>query len=141
MANPTQIIPTKVSSSQAWMQWHKAMKGRYGKKEANILFVKAWDLRAGKGTDASTGELREYLKDNDVVLDTTTMEDVTDSVSSGLDFVGDFFTVGKYMTFAVGFIVVGGLAILIFNIVKNPIKSAQAASNFTPAGRTANLLK
>lgn len=141
MENPTKIIPNKQSSSQSWIQWHKAMKSRYGKKQANALFVKAWDMRAGTGSSASTNELREYMKSNDVVLDTTSFEDVIDTTNTGLDFIGDFFTLGKYMTIGVGVIVVGGLGLLIYNIAKNPIKSASTAANFTPTGRAAKLLK
>jgi hypothetical protein len=98
-------------------------------------------MRAGRGSSASTNELREYMKSNGVVLDTTTFEDVNDSINTGLDFMGDVFTVGKYMTLAVGVIVVGGLGLLIYNIVKDPIKSASTAANFTPTGRAAKLLK
>lgn len=141
MENPTKIIPNKQSSSQAWIQWHKALRARYGKKQANALFVKAWDMRAGKGTSASTNELREYMKSYGVVLDTTTMEDVVDTTNSGLDFMGDVFTVGKYMTLAVGLIVVGGLGLLVYNIAKQPLKAASTAANFTPTGRAAKLLK
>jgi len=141
MENPTKIIPNKQSSSATWIQWHKAMKSRYGKKQANALFVKAWDLRGGAGTPASTIELRDYMRSNDVVLDTTTFEDVIDTTNAGLDAVGDFFTMGKYFTIAVGVIVVGGLGLLVYNVVKNPNKSASMAANFTPAGRTMKMLK
>jgi len=139
--NPTKIIPTRTSSSSAWIEWHKTMKSRYGKKQANILFVKAWDKRAGAGTSASTNELREYMRKQGVTLDTSTLESVADTVSSGLDGIGDFFTVGKYMVLGVGVILVGGLGILVFNLVKNPIKTASTAANFTPIGRTTKLLK
>ena len=140
-ANTIELIPTKQTSSAGWVSWHKALKTRYGLKAANTLFMKAWDLRAGTGSDASTNELRTYMKDNGVIIDTTTLEDVVDSTSSGLDFMGDFFTVGKYMTLAVGLIVVGGLGLLVFNIVESPLKSAGAAANFTPAGRATKLLR
>jgi len=139
--NPTQIIPTKSSSSQSWIQWHKAMKSRYGKKDANALFVKAWDLRGGAGSDASTNELRVYMKDNGVVLDTTSIEDIVDTTQSGLDGLGSFFTMGKYATIAVGVIVVGGLAMLVYNIAKQPVKAISTAANFTPVGRAGKVTK
>jgi len=139
--NPTLIIPSRNSSSQAWVQWHKSMKSRYGKKQANILFVKGWDNRAGAGTAASTNELREYMEKQGVNLDTMLYEDVTDNISSGLDAVGDFFTMGKYFAIGLGVIVLGGAVILVFNIVKNPMKSVSTAANFTPIGRASKLLK
>lgn len=135
MADPTKIIPTKQSSSQAWIQWHKAMKNRYGKKQANTLFVKAWDMRGGAGSSASTNELREYMKDNDVVLDTTTIENIVDTTSTGLDALGDVFTTGKYLFLGLGVIVVGGLAMLVYNVAKNPAKSVATAAQFHPATR------
>ena len=141
MANPIQLIPNMQSSSQAWIQWHKAMKSRYGLKEANTLFVKAWDLRGGAGSSASTNELRTYMKDNGVTLDTTSIEDVVDTTQSGLDSLGNMFTMGKYVAIGVGVIVLGGAALLVFNIAKQPIKAASAAANFTPVGRTAKILK
>src|SRR3989304_7825161 len=121
MTDPTKTIPNRQSSSASWIKWHETMKSRYGKKEANTLFLKAWDKRGGAGSSASTNELREYMKDNDVVLDTTTLESITDTASKGLDGIGDFFTMGKYVAIAVGVIIVGGLGMLIFNIAKQPI--------------------
>ena len=132
MADPTKIIPTKTSASQSWIEWHRAMRGRYGKKQANILFVKAWELRGGAGTSASTNELRQYMADNDVVLDTTTMESVTDTAYAGLDSVGDFFTMGKYVTIALGVIVIGGLGMMVYNIAKQPLKAGGEASKLNP---------
>jgi len=133
MVNPTKIIPNKQSSSQAWIDWHKSMKNRYGKKQANSLFIKAWDIRGGAGSKGSTNELREYMKGNDVVLDTTAMEDVLDTTSSGLDWIGDSLSMGKYFGIAIGVIVIGGAGMLIYNIAKDPIKAASAASNLHPA--------
>jgi len=141
MTDPTKIVPNQQSSSQSWIQWHKAMKSRYGLKEANLLFVKAWDKRGGAGSKGSTNELREYMRDNDVKLDTTGLEDVLDTGSSVLDTIGGAFTAGRYISLAIGVIVLGGAAMLIFNIAKQPIKAAGAASNLMPMGKAAKLLK
>lgn len=141
MTDPTKIIPNKQSSSQTWIQWHKAMKSRYGKKEANLLFTKAWDMRGGAGSSASTNELRTYMQENGVKLDTSTMESITDTTYEGLDSVGDFFTMGKYIGIAVGVIVLGGAAMLIFNIAKQPIQSAKAIGSLHPVGKASKMLK
>ena len=53
------------------------------------------------------------------------------------DNLGDLLNVGKYIVYAVAGIAVIGTGILVFQIVKNPIKSAQAAAAFTPAGGVA----
>ncbi len=136
MTTPLQLIPTQQSSSQAWIEWHKAMKSRYGLKEANILFVKAWDKRAGAGSSASTNELRTYMLDNKITLDTSTLESLTDAGYSTLDSIGGIFTMGKYAAaIAVGVIVLGGVAMLVFNIAKQPVKAIGSAAKFTPVGK------
>ena len=129
MTRPSDIIPNKQSSSQAWIQWHKAMKSMLGKKEANKLFVKAWDKRGGAGSKGSSNELRTYMKDNGVTLDTTTLESIEDTTSRGLDWVGDNLSMGRYLGIAVGVIVLGGAAMLIFNVAKQPIKAVSAVSS------------
>lgn len=141
MANPVKNIPTKNSSSQAWIQWHKSLKSRYGKKEANAIFIKAWDLRGGAGSPASSIELRNYMEDNGVKLDTTSMEDALDSASGAIDWIGDGLSMGRYFGIALGVIVVGGLGMLIYNIAKQPIKAAGAASNLIPASKVGKMLK
>ncbi len=124
MVNPTKIIPNKSSSAAAWMEWHKALKSRYGKKQANALFVTAWEKRGSNA--ANTMELREYMKDNDVDLGSNTVQDVLDFTSGGIDTIGDMFTIGKYLTIGVAVIVVGGLGMLIFNLAKQPIKALES---------------
>jgi len=122
-------IPNVHSTSSSWIEWHKALRKSFGKKKANYLFVQAWDVRAGKGSNASTNELREYMKDNGVVLDTTTLEDITDTVSSVTDFFGDIFKYGKIAGIVVGVMILASMGMILFNLSKNPIKTAETVMN------------
>ena len=127
--------PKNRSESQAWIEWHKAMKSRLGKKTANAIFVKFWQQRAGKGSEASTVELRNYMEKQGVKLDTTAMEDfadISDSVTSG---IGGFFSFAKYTGIALGVIIIGGLAMVVYNIGKEPVKAVNTAMKVKTGGR------
>jgi len=123
-------IPNSHSTSATWIEWHKALRREFGKKKANYLFVQAWDKRAGAGSDASTNELREYMKDNGVTLDTTTLEDIGDTAISVKDFFGDIFEYGKIAGLVVGGMVIVSLGMILFNVAKNPVKAAETAMKF-----------
>lgn len=124
MARNVTNVPLATSSSTVWMEWHKALKSQFGKKKANELFLMAWDKRAGAGSDASTTALREYLTDNGLEISTTGFEDAADFGSSVGDSLGGIFTGGKYLIIGLGVILVGGLAMTVFNIAKQPVKAA-----------------
>ena len=81
------------------------------------------------------------MLDNGVKLDTTSIEDVLDTTSDTLDWIGDGLSMGRYFGIALGVIVVGGLGMLVYNIAKQPVKAAGAASNFIPVGRASKMLK
>lgn len=125
-------MPTKASSGATWKEWHILLKKTLGKKNANITWIKAWDLRGGKNSSASTSELREYMKSQGVELDKTTIQSISDFGGDVMDFFGGAFNVGKWIFLIVVGIVVGGLALLIWGLLKNPIKSLHAVGD---AGR------
>lgn len=125
-ADPKQI-PITSSAPEVWIEWHKALKSNFGKSTANQIFLKAWALRGHNSDDAN---LRSYLKDQGISLTTGVLGKTEDYASGVLDSIGDVFSVGKYL--GLGIIVIGtGLAaIFIFNIAKDPVKSASAAAKF-----------
>jgi len=126
-------MPRKTSSGADWIEWHKLLKRTLGKKNANVTWIKAWDLRGGKGSSASTSDLRNYMKDEGIVVDKTTLQSATDFGGDVLDKIGSAFTVGKWIFLIVIGIIVGGLALLVWGLLKDPIKSisatGQAAKN------------
>ncbi len=126
-ADPKKNIPQQNSNPEVWQNWHSSLKDNYGKKSANAIFLYAWSIRGNKNDDAN---LRAYLKENGITLTTGVLGKTEDYASGIVDSIGDIFSVGKY--FGIGIVVLGvGLTtILIYNIVKDPIKSANAAKGF-----------
>lgn len=129
------LIPQSNSAGSKWIIWHKALKKKFGKRQANIIWLKAWEVRGGKGTSASTSDLRTYMEENGVNLETTSLEDVADFGVS----VGDAFELGfnvyKWLMIALGISVVGGVAILIFNVASKPIETLNSASKLMGKGK------
>ena len=128
------LIPKAASGAAAWKEWHIALKRRFGKKSANMIFVKAWEKRGGTASPAMTSDLRDYMKTQDVDLDTTVVQDIMDTGSDISNFFGDIIKTSAYMGMAISGIVVVGLAMLIFNIAKQPLEAAKVALQFTPQG-------
>lgn len=120
-ADPKQI-PTVNDTADIWIAWYDALQDSFGKKTANQLFVKAWKLRGS--TDKSTNALRDHLKKNGIEIPTTWGQDVIDKGSDISDIFGDMFHMGKYFGIAIAVIAVGGTAMIIYNLAKNPAQSA-----------------
>mgnify|MGYP001590210215 CR=1 FL=1 len=135
--SPILNIPNKSSEGSAWIQWHKVLKSNFGKKEANALFLKAWRMQ-GDTYKANTNELREYLGKNGIDIEKNILSSIYDTGDDILDSIGGLLNIGKYAAIAVGVIVIGGLAMAVYNIAKNPIGAAGAARKFTPAGAAAS---
>ena len=119
-------MPNRASGSDAWVAWHEQLKKYLGKKQANIIWLKAWQRR--KGQNASSNALRQYMKKQDVEIDKSTLESLSDFKSNALDYIGDFYTAGKFLTIALGVIVVGGTGMIIYNLAKDPNKTIDIAS-------------
>ncbi len=124
--DPITIIPNQQSAGSDWIEWHKTLTSNFGKKQANALFLKAWNRR--KGSNASTNALRTYMAKQGIELEKSVGQQLTDSAYDWADSWADIFKFGKITTFVV---VGGGLALtglLIYNIAKNPIAAANAAA-------------
>lgn len=127
-------IPTGESEATEWIQWHIQLKKRFGKKKANLIWTKAWRLRAGKGSSASTVDLRKYMGKQGVDLDTTTLEGISDTVSGIGDFFGDILTVGMWTGIVIGGVLLIGIGVAVYQIVRNPQKSAQTVATIRGGG-------
>lgn len=129
-------IPNKSSSGDAWETWHKTLKGAMGKKQANIIWLKAWNMRAGKGSSASTSSLRSYMSEQGVELDKTTIESIGDTASGGIDFVGDVLKTGTWIGVGLVTVVVIGLGIAIIGIArKSGTIASDVAKGYSGVGR------
>lgn len=125
-ADPTIDIPTISTKADGWQQWHTELVSNFGRKEANSLFLKAWGLRGNSA--ANTLPLRTYLKGYGINLDESAWDKVVDTGGSIADTFGDVFKVGKYAGIALGAIVIGGLAMVVFNIAKAPGQAVGVAA-------------
>lgn len=121
-----QNIPTKASTGDAWIEWHKTLKSAMGRKQANVIWLKAWYMRAGIGSPASTSALRSYMSEQGVDIEKTTMESVGDTVGGAIDFVGDVFKTGTWVAMGLLAVVAVGIGIAVINIAK---KSGAIASD------------
>jgi len=121
-----QNIPTKSSTGDVWIEWHKTLKSAMGRKQANIIWLKAWYMRAGTGSSASTSELRSYMSEQGVDIEKTTMETIGDTFSGAIDFIGDVFKTGTWIAVGLLSVIAIGLGIAVINIAK---KSGTIASD------------
>lgn len=126
-------IPSSTGTDVQWIEWHKALKSRYGKKEANVVFLRAWERRknakAISGSAANTSRLRNYLQDNGIDLSADGImaypSNILDSVTSGFE---SAFGVGKTIFMIVIIMVLLFAAVFLFNIAKNPAAAIGAVS-------------
>ncbi|KKS77436.1 MAG: hypothetical protein UV51_C0007G0034 [Candidatus Woesebacteria bacterium GW2011_GWC1_42_9] len=137
--SPLTNIPNKNSDAAAWKLWHETLKDNFGKKQANALFLKAWNKQSGSGV--STIALRKYLSENGIDIDKGILDSALDSGSGLLDDFGNMLQIGKYAVYAIGGITIIGFGMLVYNVMKNPIAAAKAGAAFTPAGAAASMAK
>ena len=136
MANKNFIldIPTGKSTGNKWIEWHKALRSRFGKKHANSLFVTGWEKRAGKDADGNTVELRNYLDKYGIILETTIMSDLADVGDSVGSFLSGTFGFLKITGYIVVGIVLLSVGMLLINITRKPIESAKALASVRTGG-------
>lgn len=130
--NPSTNIPTKVSSASAWILWHKALQGRYGKKTANTLFVEAW-VKRGTGS-ANTSELRKYLEKKGVKIEGNLFNYWADTADDIGDWFGGVLGFSKWLTIALVVILVIAIAMILFNIARKPIETLHAVADVQSGG-------
>jgi len=127
-------IPQFNSPAENWIQWHKDLKSNFGKKIANGLWLKAWRIRGN--SSANTNPLREYMKKQGVEISSSAFDKVIDMGADVTDFIGDAFQVSKYAGIAIGVIILGGAAMIVYNLAKNPAQNAGlAARAFVTKGK------
>lgn len=127
MTDVTLNEPSIKSSDSEWIQWHKDLKGVFGKKTANSIFLAFWTKRQSSG--ANTVSLRNYAKGEGFqITGDSVISGVIDSTYDFVDGIGDIFKVGKTATIVIVVVLVGGLGMAIFNIAKNPVSAMSTAA-------------
>lgn len=125
-----ELIPKKSSGQEDWMTWYKTMKSKLGKKNAQVLWVKAWGKRGGKDSPANTLSLRKYMESEGIPIDGGgIISSAVDTASKGFDFFSDFFVAGKWMMIGSSVIIIGTVGLFLYNVAKDPVKSAGAAAD------------
>ena len=123
--NPSKVMPDSASSDQEWISWHQEMKKRYGKKDANLLFSERWNNR--KPRNANTGNLRDYMRDQGVVIDSgSLLGSIRDEGAGIVDSIGNVLKIGGYVGIAVIAVPVLIVGVVLFQALKNPAATAGA---------------
>jgi hypothetical protein len=133
-ARVIESIPSKTSSSALWKEFHVELKDNYGKKQANAIFVKAWELRGGIDASANTNELRTYLEKQGITIDKNGLASIVDGITGAFDFFDDFLIAGKWIGIGLVSVVALGVGILVINIAMKPIEAANAAAKLRTGG-------
>ena len=149
-------IPTVQSKETEWINWNQGLIGTFGKPAADVLLLNALAKRWQQGVKSTT--FIDYLQKQNIPIDLnwtewakdittdagaellSTAKKIKDIGDSVLDTIGSFIGVGKYLVIGLAVVAVGGVAMIVYNIGKNPIGAAQAAAKFTPAGAAAGAM-
>ena len=107
--NPLALLPSSSSNSDAWIKWHKALKKRFGIRQANETFLRAWQKRGSN--QANNTSLRNYMKSYDVIIEPDNFfENVGDTVGGFFGAIGNVFKMGAIGSVVIlGLVVVGGV--------------------------------
>ena len=89
-------VPTKQSSGNAWIQWHKTLKSSLGEKNANLLFIQAFEKRGSTGV--VTEDMQNYFEKQGIQLDQTWINNAKGVISDSFDIASDIFTAGAYFS-------------------------------------------
>lgn len=119
--DPSKFIPNSESAPEQWIIFHKALKSWFSKTEANAQFTRFWNQRAGAGSNADTHDVRAYMEEEGVDLETTASGEVTDSVYG---FFGWFGTAANWLRgIIIGALIVGILliAFVVMQITKKGV--------------------
>jgi len=106
------IIPTGDATGSDWIQFHKDLRGKFGKLNANIIWLKAWETR-GDETFTMDSDFNEYFAKYDIDVSNMATSLIASISNIGNDLFG---IVGTAATvWKVGIIVIPvGLLIPIF---------------------------
>lgn len=120
-----QQLPTVKSTDVEWLNWLELLTSPingFGRNRATTIFLNLWEKR---GTDkANTLQLRKKLKDDyNIEIDESVFNKVADLGGGITDTIGGIATAGKYVVISLGVIVIGGLAMVVYNLAKNPARN------------------
>lgn len=124
-------IPYKNANGQIWIDWHKSLKRRYGRKEANRLFKLAYEKRIDS-TISNFLELQAYMETQGVKLEGNFWQEMQKDWNSSFD---SFTGTMKIAGISVGVILLIVLFVVLYSIInisKNPQEFAKLAASVKP---------
>jgi hypothetical protein len=131
MTEAIKNIPYTNAPAENWVLWHKALKKRYGKAEANRLFLAAYKKRV-TATIPNFLNLQAYMKKQGIKLEGNWVQELEGSFSDG--FAGLQTALGVAGGFAVLIVllILGLATFVVVLIVNQPEKSTKLAALARP---------
>ncbi len=134
-ANPLDSMPNAQTSPEGWVNWYDVLKSYFGRSVADQVWIRTWDTYGGIDSPANTGDLRDAMAKNDIIIDATGVSQAFDTVkhaaTSVTDYFGSFMQMGKWAVAGVLIIGIGGAAILVYGLAKDPGKAVDTATKAT----------
>lgn len=128
-------VPKNNSSDIVWMAWYDALKSKFGRKRANTLFSANWDAQQGAGSDANSSKLRGHLRDKGKLeISGSVLGEIKDKALDLGDWIGDAFVMGRYVSYALGGILVCGIGLFVYNLAKDPDKAVRIGTAVATRG-------
>lgn len=130
--DPSKRIPTATSSDEQWILWHGQLKKLFGKKQANSIWLYAWSKRGGVDAKANTNRLSNYLEENGIDIERTTLDSIGEGIvdtASGIASFGKWFII---IPLGIAGIIL--IAILV-KLIQNPNKTVGQAVRLAPQAR------
>ena len=117
-------IPSQSSTAAEWQNWYDALKNRYGKKTAASIWASYWAKR-GSGA-ADTAQLRDYMKDEGIVVEGGFLSGIADLKLGIGDSMSEFFKWGKIGSLTIAGLIVFSVAMSIWN--RRSVKPREAVN-------------
>ena len=131
MKNSIANIPYKNANGTIWINWHKALKRRYRRKEANRLFKLAYEKRIDS-TISNFLELQEYMEKQGVKLEGNFWQEIQKDWNGSFDSVTGTMKIAGISIGVILLLVLFVVLYSIINISKNPSDFAALAASIKP---------
>ena len=124
-------VPNSSWNCTDWVNYHKELVKSTGKKNANSLWLGAWQSfgNTGRSSECKSQDFIEYFKSNGIDLTEGAIEELLYQFKSGAETAYNLY---KYVMIFVVLLVVILLVVVLVQAAKNPAQfTGQAARAFT----------
>jgi hypothetical protein len=128
-------VPSSKWSCTDWVDYHKDLITKTGKKNANSLWLTAWQGFGNKGASSNckSQDFIEYFKINGIDLTESALEEFIYQFKSGAETTYNFT---KYAMIVVVVVILILLIVVAIQAAKNPAQfTGQAARAFATGGK------